>query len=123
MADVTACNESAYTMRIAVAHVPKDAPGISTSGGLATTVEGWWTLPRGGCKQVLSKDAGAHWVSFYAESKPAGRVMSGKEPRFCVSEQSFEERQRTGSPCRSGWRPVGFQRSETGKRNHTFTVR
>jgi uncharacterized membrane protein len=123
LAALTICNKVNTKMEVAVAYVPKDAPGVSTGGGLATRVEGWWAFAPGECAQVLSIDAGAHWVSIYAESRPAGRTMAGPEPRYCVAGREFGEHQRAGSPCRGGWRSVGFHRIDTGKRNHTFTIR
>jgi len=123
MASLTVCNKAGVKMIVAVAYVPKDAPGVSTGGDLATKVDGWFRFEPGECAQVLDIDAGGHWVSVYAESRPAGQVMSGNEPRFCVQGGSFGEHQRAGSECRSGWRSVGFHRINTEKRNHTFTIR
>ena len=121
-AELVFCNKSPSPMEVAVAYVPKDAPGTSTSGHLPTKVEGWWKFAPGECAQVLSIDAGAHWVSWYAENRKAGRYLTGPEPRFCVPDKNFEEQQRVGTPCRSGYRQVQFKRDETRARKHTFTL-
>jgi uncharacterized membrane protein len=122
-ATVTACNRSGSAMNVAIAYVPADPPGISTGGHHSTMVEGWWSLPPGECKHVANIHAGDHWVSFYAESKSTGRVLSGPEPRYCVSNRVMEERQQAGMSCRPGWRSVGFHRVDTNKSNFVFNIR
>lgn len=122
-AALTVCNKGGAKMEVAVAYVAKDAPGTSTGGDLSSTVRGWWAFAPGECAQVLDINAGANWVSIYAESRPAGRVMSGNEPRYCVTGPRFAVQQRASSPCHDGWRGVGFHRIETAKPNHTFTMR
>jgi uncharacterized membrane protein len=122
-AELILCNKASVSMDVAVAYVPKDAPGTSTGGHLATMVEGWWAFAPGECAQVRNIDAGAHWVSWYAENRKAGRFLSGQEPRFCVRDGNFAERQRASSPCRPGYREVRFLRDETNARKHTFTIR
>ena len=117
------CNKSGQKLQVAVAYVPKDAAGVSTSGHPATMVEGWWSFAPGECGQLFGFDAGAHWVSVYAENRTTGMELSGREPMFCVSGSRFEGQQRVGSPCKSGWRRVGFRRIDTEKKNHTFTIR
>ena len=121
-AELVFCNKSSVAMDVAVAYVPKDAPGTSTGGDRSTRVEGWWKFAPGECAQVLSIDAGAHWVSWYAENRKAGRYLTGPEPRFCVPDRKFEEQQRVGTPCRQGYREVKFKRDETRARTHTFTL-
>jgi uncharacterized membrane protein len=121
-AELIFCNKSQLVMEVAVAYVPKDAPGTSTGGHLPTNVQGWWEFQPGECAQVLSIDAGAHWISWYAENRKAGRYLTGPEPRFCVPDKKFAEQQRVGTPCRSGYREVRFKRDETSARKHTFTL-
>lgn len=121
-AALSVCNKSPVTMRVAVAYVAKDAPGVSTAGR-ASRVEGWWSFAPGECAQILDINAGAHWVSFYAESKPPGRVVSGREPQYCVRNAKFEVQQLAGATCAAGWQTARFHRSDTGKTNHTFTIR
>jgi uncharacterized membrane protein len=72
---------------------------------------------------VPADPPGDHWVSFYAESKSTGRVLSGPEPRYCVSNRVMEERQQAGMSCRPGWRSVGFHRVDTNKSNFVFNIR
>jgi len=121
-ANVRFCNRTSRKAFVAIAYVEKDAPGTSTGGDKAVTVEGWWSVEPNQCEVVSDIHAGNHWVYYYAHA--ADSVWEGNA-LLCVSSGRFEisaRFKRQGDRCPAGYRLEGFQRMNTNAKNHTFNL-
>jgi uncharacterized membrane protein len=76
-ADLRVCNNSGANVDVAIAYVRKDAPGVSTGGHAAVTVEGWWSLSPTECAKLSSVNTASHWTYFHAESARGGSLWGG----------------------------------------------
>ena len=121
-ANLRFCNRTGAEATLAIAYVEKDAPGTSTGGDKAITVEGWWSVAPNQCTVVSDIHAGNHWVYYYAHStdgKWAGDHL------LCVSSARFEKSgrfMRAGDRCQAGYHLQGFRRIGTAAKNHTHNL-
>src|SRR5262245_30269021 len=57
------CNDTSVDeVNVAIAYARKDRPGTSTGGHTSVTVEGWWGIPAGECKNIHSVRFSDYWV-------------------------------------------------------------
>jgi uncharacterized membrane protein len=123
-ASVEFCNKLPDDIIVAIAYSPKDAPGTSTGGDLATTTEGWWTVNPGKCETVSQVNAASVWLYEHTITKD-GRIAGTS--MLCVkSHASFKVDERfgkEGDKCQEGWNLRGFRRLDADKTNWTINVK
>ena len=97
------CNDSAADwLEIAISH-PDGAGGW--------TAEGWWRIPRGQCKTVITGPLNSRFYYFLANG-PGGTWFSGETP-YCIQTKKFELNQtqfgRTGERNPADCTQAGLQ--------------
>ncbi len=122
-AELRFCNRTGANISVAIAYVPKDAPGTTTNQHRGVTLEGWWTFTPGECAKVSDLHAGQHWVYYHAHSQAS---TWGTQARLCVPSRPFTsggQFLRAGEGCGAGAVLRGFNRIDTDARTFTMTLR
>src|SRR5262245_44547018 len=122
-AELRFCNHTGANISVAIAYVPKDAPGTTTNQHRGVTMEGWWIFTPGECAQVSGIHVGQHWVYYHAHSS-AG-TWEG-QALLCVPTRRFTsggQFLRAGDACPAGANLKGFRRIDSGAATFTMNLR